>query len=168
MGVDRIDIASANAAVTVASCLWVPAHPISLPRMGNCPLMRFVVRLHRGFRMWFWESVRADDSPAERSPSDYSTARAATFRDVHVIAAGVAAAVASSGQQHIRGSHPCLGTGNRRAWTRGAPRRCHRNAPTAHVDVGPVNLRSYTPPFRLLGRPCGRTGSRSAAVLPRG
>lgn len=35
MGVVRVDIASANAAVTVASCLWVPTHAISLPRMGT-------------------------------------------------------------------------------------------------------------------------------------
>ena len=35
MGVVRVDIASTNAAVTVASCLWVPAEAISLPQMGT-------------------------------------------------------------------------------------------------------------------------------------
>ena len=34
MGVVRVDIASVNAAVTVASCLWVPSQAISLPRIG--------------------------------------------------------------------------------------------------------------------------------------
>lgn len=46
---------------------------------GYYPLMRVVVRLNRGSRMWSWESVSADNdgSPVELSPTDYSTAQAA-------------------------------------------------------------------------------------------
>jgi hypothetical protein len=35
MGVVRVDIASSNAAVAVASCLWVPAEAITLPSLGT-------------------------------------------------------------------------------------------------------------------------------------
>ncbi|MGK9274357.1 hypothetical protein KXR83_25495 [Williamsia muralis] len=35
MGVVRVDIASSNAAVTVASCLWVPAEAITLRWVGT-------------------------------------------------------------------------------------------------------------------------------------
>ena len=35
MGVVRVSIASTSAAVTVASCLWVPAEAIRPPRMGT-------------------------------------------------------------------------------------------------------------------------------------
>lgn len=34
VGIVRVEIASANAAVAVASCLWVPAEAITLPTNG--------------------------------------------------------------------------------------------------------------------------------------
>src|SRR3546814_16950257 len=72
MGVVRVDIASTNAAVTVASCLWVPAEAITLSLGGYSERMMNVrVRLDRDSRGWSWESVPSGKDGAAHPPTSF-------------------------------------------------------------------------------------------------